>query len=54
MTCVTKCCLSVAFLPSRAIQKGYAESAFHDTCRTSSDVSVPLEPGMLINFCVVN
>ena len=25
------------FLPSRAMQKGYAESAFCDACRTSSD-----------------
>ena len=31
---VTKCCLSVSFLPSHAI--GYTESAFCDACHTSS------------------
>ena len=38
-TCVTKCRLSVPFLPNA--KKGHAESAFRDTCRTSSGKTLP-------------
>ena len=40
------------FLPSRAIQKGYAKSAFCDACRTSSDTNQIMHRLLVSSTCV--